>query len=774
MWRPGSKIVHPFNPELGVGVVQRVEGRFLIVRFPEVDRELTLGSERSGLERLVLRPGARVLLVDSDEQAIIAESLDHSYRLSDGRIVDDANVWPLDSTDTPIERLARLQLDPLRSFANRIDGLRLETIREAGGLGPFLGGRIELFPHQLHTALRAVEGDPVRWLLADEVGLGKTIEACLILSALVRTGRATRALIVAPGTLTVQWLGELYRKFHQIFVLLDAERMESVERDFGEGVNPFDVHPFAVISLEMLSSDRRLCRLAAETPLDVIVVDEAHRLARREVERELAPLLERAKHALLLTAAPLQADREGFYRLVRLLHPQLFPSFDAFAKAVEAGDASFPCTSAVTRDDVGGLPPRVPIPIDLPAPASEVHADPRAAWLAERVRGWLDAREKALVFVKDLTQLDELRRFLETRTQTHMAVFHENLSAAGRDIEVARFRDTHAPVLLSSDAGAEGRNFQFCQRIVHYDLPSDPVILEQRIGRLDRIGRKQPVEIVYFRHATSKLDLGLVFEKLDLFGRPSAGLDAALAGVGLALADALAHGHALDLEALASSVDAIRTSAARSVPQVFYPDAYDVSRDSELLSLVPPDLEKRTRSFCLGAANDLGLQIVEKGGKALYFLELARSSTVDSLPGVPDDARYLGTFDRSEAVRRDEIDFFASGHPLVEGLLLELEDGQRGRATIFEIPDSGLRGAGLLAIFRDGGQWTSVAVDTEGTLRPEWAERVVASLASARPARPEDWGLDSAWPEAIRELGARAESARVAGRISAAAFFRLR
>ena len=89
-----------------------------------------------------------------------------------------------------MERLAGLRLDSADSFRNRMAGLELMRIREAGGLGSFLGGRIELFPHQLHTAMRAVEADPVRWLLADEVGLGKTVEACLILSALVRTKRA--------------------------------------------------------------------------------------------------------------------------------------------------------------------------------------------------------------------------------------------------------------------------------------------------------------------------------------------------------------------------------------------------------------------------------------------------------------------------------------------------------------------------------------------------------------------------------------------------------
>ena len=192
-WRVGSKLVHPYDPDLGTGVVRSVEGRFLQVYFPAAERQLTL-SAAAGLRRLVLDPGQWAVVLDSDEEVEIEETLGHEYRLSDGRVVGDAELWPLVPPDSPVERLARLEVDAVRSFKNRVDGLRLMEMREAGGLGSFLGGRIELFPHQLHTALGAVQRDPVRWLLADEVGLGKTIEACLILSALVRTGRArTRA-----------------------------------------------------------------------------------------------------------------------------------------------------------------------------------------------------------------------------------------------------------------------------------------------------------------------------------------------------------------------------------------------------------------------------------------------------------------------------------------------------------------------------------------------------------------------------------------------------
>jgi ATP-dependent helicase HepA len=772
VWQPGSKLVHPFNPELGVGFVRLVEGRFLTVYFPAAEREVTMAAEGGGLTRLLLGPGARARLMESGEEVEIAKASGYRYVLVDGREVEDIDVWPLDVMDSPIARLAAAHVDSFHSFQNRIEGLELMTLREAGGLGSFLGGRIELFPHQLHTALRAVAQDPVRWLLADEVGLGKTIEACLITSALLRTGRARGALIVAPGTLTVQWLGELYRKFHQVFALLDHARIESVETDYGEGVNPFEVHPFSVVSMEFLAADQRLLRLAHEVDFDLVVIDEAHRLAEERFEGALAPLVRRARHALLLTATPLQADRRGFFGLLALLQPESFPSFVAFNRAIENGEATVPCTSAVRRTDLEGLPSRVPIAVDLPPPTEKLSEDPRARWIADRVRTWLERREKTLIFVRARETLEELQSFLETAARTRMTIFHEGLSVAKRDIEVAGFRDTNAPVLICTEAGAEGRNFQFCDRMLHYDLPLDPVLLEQRIGRLDRIGRTRDVEIVYFRHAGVTPDVARLYERLDLFAESSAGLDAALDEVRPAL-EAAAHGEVpLELDTLVTKVNEARGSRMRDVPRVLYRDGYDASRDEEILALVPSDLEQRTRQFCVGAARDLGLKVVEKSGAALYYLELGHRATVDSLPGVPDESRYLGTFDRSEAIRKDEIDFFASGHPLVEGLLLELEDGDRGRAALLDLPGTGIEGFGLLCVYKEGPQWQAIVVDDTGKLAPGWVEKALAALPGARQLEPATLGRDEVWTAGVRKLGAVADEAGIPGRLVAAALLR--
>lgn len=221
-WKPGDRLTHRDNPALGAGRVIHVDGRILEVEFPLAGPPLRLAADSPALEPFRLSPGQRVRSLAERGSFVVAELVgDDRVRLTDGTLRAAADLWPETDAGDLLDRLAAQDLDPIEDVALRVEALRLAQLREAGGLGSFLGGRIRLFPHQLHVAEHATAADPVRWLLADEVGLGKTVEACLILNHLVRTRRVERCLVVAPHTLTVQWLGELWRKYHQVFVLLD-------------------------------------------------------------------------------------------------------------------------------------------------------------------------------------------------------------------------------------------------------------------------------------------------------------------------------------------------------------------------------------------------------------------------------------------------------------------------------------------------------------------------------------------------------------------------
>ena len=371
MWKPGDRVTHRFHAELGTGRILAVQGRSVRVQFPESGQTLSFAAGTDALVPLAIAPGGRARLEPEGELVVVESCEDGRCVLADGREVELDNLWPLPAEISPVERLARGQVDGFEDFANRLDGLQLQRIRQAGGLGSFLGGRIQLFPHQLYVAERACHSDPVRWLLADEVGLGKTIEACLILNRLLHTGRAERTLVVAPETLTLQWLGELWRKYHQVFALLDEKRLADVIKDYGEGFNPFDVHRRAIVGLETLVKRRRLTEQAVEAGIDLLVVDEAQHLRRpkghpgNEAYRAVAPIAALGRHVLLLTATPLEDDAHGFFRLLQLLRPEEFPEEESFDERLARREPLPPCTSSTRRVDIGGLPPRVPAPVDI-------------------------------------------------------------------------------------------------------------------------------------------------------------------------------------------------------------------------------------------------------------------------------------------------------------------------------------------------------------------------------------------------------------------------
>jgi ATP-dependent helicase HepA len=822
VWKPGDRLTHRQNPALGPGRVVTVAGRAVEVEFPAAGTRLRMAADSPALAPLELRAGQRVRRGQAAETRIARLVEGERAELADGSVVLLDELWPVDEREL-LERLAAGDVDSLPDFALRLDALHLLRLREADGLGSFLGGRIRLFPHQLHVAERASRQDPVRWLLADEVGLGKTVEACLILNHLVRRRGLERVLVAAPATLTVQWLGELWRKYHQVFVLLDEERLKDVARDFGAGFNPFDAHRRVVASLETLADEPRLTRWAVQAGIDLLVVDEAHHLRRPRghpgdaAYRAVEPITRLGRHVLLLTATPLEDDAHGFFRLLQLLHPEELASEEEFERRLAAGEPLPPCTSSTRRSDIGGLPPRraVPVVIDdeaawrprleleaalrqspagdalarrraaerlqralssgaavtgslapeqaaLRALAEEADArDPRLAWLAEKARGWKERGQKTLVFVAHMESLELVRAELSRRAQLATAAFHERLSPARRDIEVAQFRLPSGPSLLvSTEAGGEGRNFEFCDRLVLFDLPWNPVTVEQRIGRLDRIGRTRDVEIVYFP-APSGLgaDVARGFEAVGLFREPLAGLEPELAFVGRAFEEAATGpaGAAGAIDAALAEARAARDRVRTGAYQELHREPYRPQRAAAILARVPSGLDALNEQVVSATCERLGLFAERKRGPRTWSFELGNEALVDHLPGVAGSASFLGTFDRETAVADEALDFFAAGHPLVEGILGHLEESALGRVCVLRASLEGARGLGLLALFRDGAGFEAVAVDERGRFRPEWARAL-----SQRPlrARAADVTLDARWAERVRRMAAALDPAR--------------
>ncbi len=929
-WKVGYKVIHPFNPDWGVGNVIAVgpQGRHITVHFPATDETVTLSTHEAAFHRWTFPPGSRATVVEGpsagQDVLLVARERGSSghdtYRTDSGADIPEQHLEPLGRVDGPLQRLERLDIDLVDHYENRYAGIQLDLERQTLGIPGILGARVMLFPHQLHVAHEVARKQPVRALLADEVGLGKTIEACMIYSALRQAGRADRVLVVVPDALAVQWLGELYRKFHDVFVLMDADRVDDAEQDH-PNLSPWQVYPRTVCSLDFLTSHRLLAVDAAqlEEGWDLLIVDEAHHLrydtqGANEAYQVVAELASNTRNILFLTATPMELDRREYFGLLKLLRPGLFHDFDLFeiqleeiaaaselakelgralgepspagngAPAAESGfhlpddlpervadaftddarlevlaelavggnqDAAVRLLDALTRlhplgdtvfsntrARVGGFPDRrSEIRVFDQSEARRAIHERMHDWVVEQARSErlgpqsrralqlfkllrlssgplaglleeleqvrrgtppgqkrrfleemvglceatitedsarLDALldevrntiahgEKLLVFVGHVADLEHLKNRIEARVGVRVATFHERLPAADRDIQVAMFRAPDGyPVLLSTEAGGEGRNFQFCHRLVHYDLPASPNRVEQRIGRLDRIGQRHAVEnIVIVSRDTVEHHLAtLLQEHIGVFEQTIGGLDPVMETIGarvVALSLSPGGRSASAWSALADEARSLlhgaRDAIARGLDHLLHRGAFDPAQAARIQAAIPGDIEERFEEFIIDFCELTGITVQDKDGRSTYFLGLDRYCIFDALPGVPLGSRFLGTFRRETALEREDFDFFASGHALVEGIFGFIRDTPYGTTTIRRYKGTGFRpSTGVQFNFRlipeaqedvDAGAFfpprlVPIAVDLDGTLRPELVDLLTARFSKAYPVDVEE------------------------------------
>jgi len=474
------------------------------------------------------------------------------------------------SYDQPGDRIASAQVDDNELFTLRSRALdHRRTLGQSPAFG-FAGARIDLIPHQLAIAHEVANRHSPRVLLADEVGLGKTIEACLILHRMHLTGKAARVLILVPEPLVHQWFVELYRRFNLRFAIFDEERCVAIEAN-EPSVNPFNDDQLVLAPIGWIANTDKRRAQAVDTEWNLLIVDEAHHLSwspeAASPEYALVEALGRGSPSvpvpamLLLTATPQQLGVEGHFARLRLLDPDRYPSLEAFLQEVEdyapvakiaeklaakkkltakdvsrlkgmpgriaihvaslqAGDetAREPLLNELldqhgtgrvifrnTRAMLCGFPKRVVnlVPLDGDGGAAlaefngkpvDLANDPRIEWLVDFVKRAKGA--KALLICRTREKAVAVEAALRNRINVPVAVFHEGLTLLQRDRNAAYFAEEDgAQLLICSEIGSEGRNFQFAHHLILFDLPEDPELLEQRIGRLDRIGQTADIRI---------------------------------------------------------------------------------------------------------------------------------------------------------------------------------------------------------------------------------------------------------------------------------------
>ena len=340
-FHPGQRWISESEPELGLGSLSRVTDRTVTVMFKTSREKREYARRNAPLHRVRFRPGDSITTQEGATLRVqaVAERDGLLVYISGSREIPETELSDTITFNTPEERLFAGQLDSPSLFDLRAAALDHQYRRRKSNVRGFVGGRIDLIPHQLYIASEVTNRLLPRVLLADEVGLGKTIEACLILHRLILTGRIQRVLVLVPDSLVHQWFVELLRRFNLWFHIFDEERCQAIDES-NPGENPFLEAQFIVCSIHLFTANEQRVEEALAAGWDMLVVDEAHHLAwsPEEVSPEYAlveALSRKTTGLLLLTATPEQLGMASHFARLRLLDPDRFYDLGEFMKESE-------------------------------------------------------------------------------------------------------------------------------------------------------------------------------------------------------------------------------------------------------------------------------------------------------------------------------------------------------------------------------------------------------------------------------------------------------
>lgn len=810
---PGQRWISDTEASLGLGIILEVADRRIMLSFPAAAEQRTYAMDNAPVSRVIYQIGDWVSSLDGLRFKVDEVIENQGCLLYRGYDEDEQLVTlpelELDSFvqfSTPQARMFAGQLDSLQRFNLRVETLGHLREHQLSTVNGLLGARVQLLPHQIYIANEAGKRHAPRVLLADEVGLGKTIEAGLILHQQLVSARARRALIVVPDSLVHQWLVEMLRRFNLHFTILDEARClaladTQMEPDWDDELtlltddlheheeNPFDSAQLVLCSLSFLANSPKRLEQAKAAGWDLLLVDEAHHLQWSEQQasdeyRCIEELARVARGLLLLTATPEQLGLDSHFARLRLLDPDRYydlqkfreeeskyqpvnslveqllalneadatseiahePLFEALAEYVraerivglrEAVQAEEPEQQRIavdqiirdlldqhgtgrvlfrnTRSAVPGFPERQlnihPLPSpefyaeladDAPldqliTPERVLGSDEDDGWLKQDSRvNWLadwlleNRDEKVLLICAHASTAIALETHLRLYRGITTSVFHEELDLIARDRSAAYFADMEegAQVLICSEIGSEGRNFQFAHHLVLFDLPLNPDLLEQRIGRLDRIGQRHTVQIhvPHYENSAQAVLVRWYDESLNSFRAACTAGQLISDTFKEQLAFALQQPHNATLvENLISDTLALRLETEQRLQQgrdrLLELNSCDQVAAAELIEqIVVQERSHELSNYMERVFDQYGVEQERHSGLSIV-LQPGDHMHASHFPGLPEGG-VTATFQREFALSREDIQFLSWEHPMVSGAMDMVLSEQFGNVAL--------------------------------------------------------------------------------------------
>ncbi len=800
---PGQRWISDGEAEQGLGTVLTCDGRILTILYPATGETRQYSQRNAPLTRVRFVPGDEishfegwtltVREVSEVDGLLVYEGFNSQ---NEDCVLPETQLSNFIQFRMASDRLVAGQVDPLPWFTLRYNSLQHNSQLQQSNLWGLAGVRAQPIAHQLHIAQEVADRIAPRVLLADEVGLGKTIEAGLIIHRQLLSGRASRILLMVPETLQHQWLVEMRRRFNLDVALFDAERFQASDAD-----NPFEDCQIALVAMNWLMEDERAQNALCSCDWDILVVDEAHHLVWHPEQSSPAYQLVEAlagitPGVLLLTATPEQLGQDSHFARLRLLDPHRFHDLAAFReesqhyqaiadavrelldqtqlsasaeKTIQAflGDDSQALISAFnsgdaqaarrlirelldrhgtgrllfrnTRAAISGFPERKLHAAPLPCPeqymgnADELQAqlypelhinelallsfdeseetdseepwwqfDPRVEWLLNTLKGL--KQEKVLVICANATTALDLGEALRVRSGIPATTFHEGMSIIERDRAAAWFAEDEfgAQVMFCSEIGSEGRNFQFSHHLVLFDLPQHPDLLEQRIGRLDRIGQQHTIEIhvPYFIGTTQQR----MFEWYQL------ALNAFLATCPTGNALQLQFSEQLDTLLLDTEDEAGWQALLKNAAAVRVQLESEMEKGRDRLLEINSSGAGRGQAIVEAIAehddsfelpiymeqlfNAFGIDSEDHSENAL-ILRPSEKMLDASFP-LGDDEAVTITYDRELALSREDMQFITWEHPMVQGGMDLVLSGSMGNTAVALLKNKAIKAGTML------------------------------------------------------------------------------
>ncbi|KGJ94256.1 RNA polymerase-associated protein RapA [Colwellia psychrerythraea] len=804
----GQRWISDSESDQGLGTVTGVEHRFVNIVFTATGESRKYAKDNAPLTRVIFNKDDLIpshegwslkVISHSESQGIISyEGIRQDT--NEQIVLREVMIDHFIKFNKPHDRLLNSQVDRLDWFRLRKDCLQHQYQQQQSDLTGLTGGRVSVIPHQLYIADEVGNRFAPRVLLADEVGLGKTIEAGLIIHQQLVTGRAKRILIIVPESLMHQWLVEMLRRFNLNFSIFDNERCVETSQDNyvdGKKANPFSSEQLVLVNLGFITNNPEWYEALVSEDWDLMVVDEAHHLNWQQdnpsIEYQcIEQLAQVIPGVLLLTATPDQLGHESHFARLRLLDADRFYDYQKFTEEeshysevadaanalVEGNKLSNEQETTLTdllkeadissqlanlnqaddeqsakvrqgllkqlldrhgtgrilfrnsRNTIKGFPARQVVPAALEMPEqyqdninefmlsdcpealakskqakylftpemlhgleqqSETWTDfdPRVDYLIELLQSL--KKEKVLVICAHAQTAMDLEAVLRIREGIRSAVFHEGLSIFERDKAAAYFAqdEDSAQLLLCSEIGSEGRNFQFAHHLVLFDLPSNPDLLEQRIGRLDRIGQTEIIRIhvPYFEDSAQQLlfdwyQQGMqAFEQTCITGRVVfETFGEQLLSLALTCQQQSAEAESLISNSWQKHLS-IKAELESGRDKLLELNSSGQGRALELVNKIQKvDNDIALPQFMFQALDVFGVQQDDKADNAIA-LNQSEHMLNSNFPCLPEDGTTV-TFDRDTALVNENYQLLTWDHPMVRGVLDLVLSDEIGNASI--------------------------------------------------------------------------------------------